>query len=122
VLEPTSPILAKIVQRLVLTAPVEADLDVLRTLLGRWLDSEGATVRQERELRGRPGGRHWHLARSGKGSGGTLEVTFVLGDPLRIGVDVHANRRGVWSGPAQQRLVAFLERELAPGVGVHRPA
>lgn len=100
-------------QRVVLTAPVEADLEVLRTLLGRWLDAEDATVRQEREPHGRPGDRHWHLARSGKG-GGTLEVTFVRCDPSRIEVDVHANRRGGWSGPAQQRLVAFLECELAP--------
>jgi hypothetical protein len=109
-------------QRLVLTAPVEADLEVIRTLLVRWLDSEGATVRQEREPRGTRGGRHWHLARSGKGGGGTLEVTFVCGSPSRIEVDVHANRRGAWSDPAQQRLVAFLERELAPRMGVHRQA
>jgi DNA-binding CsgD family transcriptional regulator len=110
---PGEPILARIMQRVVLTAPVEADLEVFRTLLGRWLDAEDATVRQEREPRGRPGDMHWHLARSGK-CGGTLEVTFVRCDPSRIEVDVHANRRGAWSGPAQQRLVAFLERELAP--------
>jgi hypothetical protein len=100
-------------QRLVLTAPVDADLEVLRLLLGRWLHAEDATVRHEREPRGRPGDRHWHLARCAKG-GGTLEVTFVSGHPSRIQVDVHANRRGAWSGPAQQRLAVFLERELTP--------
>lgn len=99
-------------QRRSLTAPAATRFELLHALLAHWLEEEGAIVRICHERRGRPGSRHWHLAHA-TGGGGTLEVTLDPGDPSEINVDVHDNRRGIWSVPAQERLYAFLRRELA---------
>ena len=104
-------------ERRVIIAPAETDPDIVRALLHRWLEQEGATIRLERETQAQSRTLHWHLAAPHK-RGGTLELTFAVGSPPRIYLDVHDNRAGVWSVPAQERLLVFLRQCLDTRDGV----
>jgi hypothetical protein len=52
----------------------------------------GLVVRSERELAGRAGSRHWHLARPGRA--GTMELSEWQS---RVWVKVHPRRDGGWA-------------------------
>jgi hypothetical protein len=92
----------------------------VRRLVHDWLKQQGGTVRHEREMRSLPGSLHWHLGGPAKGSG-TLEVTFDPNPPARVYVDVHDNRVGSWTGPAQEQIRAFLRGSLVLPPGNRKP-
>lgn len=59
----------------------------------------GLTVRSERNLAGRDGGRHWHLGIPGRP--GTLELSESAG---RVWAKVHPLHDGGWAGEFANRL------------------
>ena len=61
----------------------------------------GLVVRSERELAGRAGSRHWHLAMPGRA--GTLELNEWQG---RVWVKVHPARDGGWASALAHELAA----------------
>jgi hypothetical protein len=65
----------------------------------------GLVVRSERELAGRPGTRHLHLARPDRP--GTLELSEAEG---RVWVQVHPRRDGGWASDLARELARFSAR------------
>jgi hypothetical protein len=62
----------------------------------------GIVARSERELAGRHGSHHWHLALAGRS--GTLELNEWHG---RVWVKVHPLRDGGWASDLAQELAAL---------------
>ena len=102
------------------TIPCRADLTLedVRSALASWAAAEGGVVRMDRPLREIEGGRHFHVAAPGLGSG-TLEVNFEPADngegprrQARVRVYAREHWRGTWAGGAQLRLVEHLAAEL----------
>jgi hypothetical protein len=62
----------------------------------------GIAARSERELAGRPGSRHWHLAFPGRS--GTLELNEWQG---RVWVKVHPLRDGGWASTLAHELASL---------------
>jgi hypothetical protein len=100
--------------------PCRADVSVgdVRSALVSWAAAESGVVRMDRPLREIEGGRHFHVAAPGLGTG-TLEVNFEPADDgegprrdARVRVYAREHWLGTWAGGAQLRLVEHLAAEL----------
>jgi hypothetical protein len=79
----------------------EADLNMTAEQALEECHRRGLVVRSERDLAGRPGSRHWHLAMPGRP--GTLELSDW---DARVWVKVHPRRDGGWATTLASELVA----------------
>jgi hypothetical protein len=70
----------------------------------------GLIVRSERELAGRAGSRHWHLAIPGRP--GTLELNAWRG---RVWVKVHPLRDGGWASAFARELATLGSADSRSG-------
>jgi hypothetical protein len=78
---------------------LELDLQISADQALDWCRRRGLTIRNERELAGRAGSRHWHLGMPGRP--GTLEMSE-WGE--RVWVKVHPLRDGGWARDVAREL------------------
>jgi hypothetical protein len=84
---------------------LELDLDVTAAEALEECRQRGLVVRSERELAGRAGSHHWHLAIPGRR--GTLELSEWHD---RVWLKVHPRRDGGWASAAAHELAARRSR------------
>ena len=86
---------------------LELDVDMTARQILEECHRRGLVVRSERELAGRAGGHHWHLAIPGRS--GTLELSEWRG---RVWLKVHPLRDGGWATALAHELQAGTQQIL----------